>query len=254
MYRSVCLWGLFAVISLQAADNSSPSKDAANIFIGSVLAQVAVGAAWSTEIQVMHSRFNDIPETFTVRFHNEAGQDLALPVVGIGTVTSVSGVLQPRGVTFFQLEGGATTKVGFASIETILPGGATMNAILTQRIEGRPDFQASVPSMDVAGTNFQFPFRNDGAFTTTMALVSRADQLVTSIARDVNGVELCRTTWEMNAGEHISLLISDLLPCTADARGVLEVVPDEGGTMIAFLFNDFGAFTTQLPFEIVADE
>jgi hypothetical protein len=62
----------------------------------------------------------------------------------------------------------------------------------------------------------------------------------------------------MTLGQHVSFLLSDpaWLPCAADTQGVVEIVPAEGGSgaMIAFLFNDQGAFTTQLPFEIGPDQ
>jgi len=228
------------------------------VFVGDVLPQIAVGGAWSTEIQLMNARFDDEAEPFTIRFLDENGNDLALPVVGQGTVTSVSGVVQPRGAVFFELAGGPITLVGVALAEAGTSGGVVMNAVLTQKVDGRPDFQASVPSTDRFGTNFQFPYRNDGPYTTTVAFVSNADQTLTAIARDSDGTELCRVGQQMTVGQHVSFLISDpaWLPCTADTKGVIEIVPAEGGsgTMIAFLFNDQGAFTTQLPFEIGLDE
>ncbi len=249
------LAGFGPATCLIGADHRATPRESAAIFIGNVIPQVAVGGAWSTELQVMHSRFDDVPPAYTVRFLDEAGNDLALPVAGKGIVTSVSGTLQPRGAAFFELSGGPNTLVGVAVAESAASGEVVMNAVLTQRVSGRPDFQATLPSTDRFGTNFQFPFRNDGPFTTTVAFLSTANQAVTAIARDVDGNELCRTAWQMAAGQHQAFLVSDFdrLPCTAEARGVLEFVPSQSGAMIGFLFNDSGAFTTQLPFEISSD-
>ncbi|MDA0204804.1 MAG: hypothetical protein O3A53_08275 [Acidobacteria bacterium] len=257
MHRLILIACLFAAVGL-GADRGPQERDLANVFIGDILPQIAVGGAWSTEIQVMNARFDDVAESFTIRFLDENGNAMALPVVGQGMQTSVSGVVQPRGVAFFELAGGASTLVGAALAESGTSGGVVMNAVLTKKVDGRPDFQASVPSTDRFGTNFQFPFRNDGPYTTTVAFLSNADQTLTAIARDAAGIELCRVEQQMTAGQHVSFLVSDLawLPCTADAQGVIEIVPAEGGsgTMIAFLFNDQGAFTTQIPFEIGPDE
>lgn len=252
---ALILAGFLPATRLMGADHAPASKDSASIFIGNLIPQVAVGGAWSTELQVMNSSFGDVPVSFTVRFLDETGNDLALPVVGTGMVSSVSGTLQPRGAAFFELSGGPDTLIAVAVAEPAISGGVVMNAVLTQRVEGRPDFQAAIPSTDRFGTNFQFPFRNDGPFTTTVAFLSTADQMVTAIARDVNGSEQCRAVWQMAEGQHESFLISDFerLPCTIDSRGVLEFVPDKSGVMIGFLFNDSGAFTTQLPFEISPD-
>jgi hypothetical protein len=257
MHRMILVACLFAAAGLGADGNPQP-QDAAKVFIGNILPQIAVGGAWSTEIQLMNARFDDEAEPFTIRFLDENGDAMALPVVGQGMVTTVSGVVQPRGAAFFELAGGPNTLVGIALAEAGTSGGVVMNAVLTQKVDGRPDFQASVPSTDRFGADFQFPYRNDGPYTTTVAFVSNADQTLTAIARDSAGTELCRVGRQMAFGQHVSFLISDpaWLPCTADTQGVIEIVPAEGGsgTMIAFLFNDQGAFTTQLPFEIVPDQ
>ena len=257
MYRVILVIWLFAAVGL-GADRESQPRDAARIFVGNILPQIAVGGAWSTEIQVMNARFDDEAEAFTIRFLDESGNPVALPVVGQGMRTSISGVAQPRGTVFFELAGGPSTLVGVAVAESGTTGGVVMNAVLTQKVAGRPDFQASVPGTDQFGTNFQFVYRNDGPYTTTVAFVSNAAQTLTAIARNADGTELCRVGRQMALGQHVSFLISDptWLPCTNGARGVIELVPSEGasGTMIAFLFTDQGAFTTQLPFEIVADE
>lgn len=252
MHRLILLACLFASVVLGA----DGKQDLAKIFIGDILPQIAVGGAWSTEIQLMNARFDDQAETFIVRFLDENGNPMSLPVVGQGMQSTISGVVQPRGALFFELAGGTTTIVGVALAESGTAGGVVMNAVLTQKVDGRPDFQASVPSTDRFGSNFQFPFRNDGPYTTTVAFVSNSNQTLTAIARDDEGIELCRVGRQMTAGQHVSFLVSDpaWLPCSGDRRGVIEIVPANGasGAMIAFLFNDQGAFTTQLPFEIEA--
>lgn len=254
MYRALLLACLFTanVVGAEA------KRDIANIYVGDILPQIAVGGAWSTEIHLMNTRFVDEDQAFTLRFMDETGAAMAVPVVGLGMQTSVSGTVGPRGVAFFELSGGPNTLVGFAVAESTSPGGVAMNAVLTQKVEGRPDFQASVPSTDQFGSNFQFPYRNDGPYTTTIAFVSHDDQPVVLVARDSNGTEICNTTRQMTVGQHVSFLVSDpgWLTCTAGQRGVIEIVPAEGstGSAIAFLFNDQGAFTTVLPFEIDPDE
>lgn len=257
MFRIALLICLCATAGLPAENLSPQPKNQAAIFIGDLLPQIAVGSGWSTEIQVMHSLFEDVDQSFTIKFFDNSGNPLSVPVKELGrSVPGVSGALQPRGATFFVLEAdpGATLLQGYAVIESTTAGGATMNAVLTQKVEGRPDFQASIPGLDQRGTNFQFPFRNDGASTTTVAFVSSTAQIITAVVRTADGQERCRQTWQMAAGQHEAFLVSDRLPCSADTRGVVEIVPADSGAMIAFLFNDSGAFTTQLPFEIAKDQ
>ena len=254
MYRIVLTACLFAAVAVGA----DRERDLANVHIGEVLPQIAVGGSWSTEIHVMNALFADEAQSFTIRFLSQNGNAIALPVVGLGMQTSISGVVQPRGAAFFELAGGATTLAGYAVAEPATTGGVAMNAVLTQKVAGRPDFQASVPSTDSLGMNFQFPYRNDGPYTTTVAFVSHSNQTLVAIARDSQGQEICRVERQMFNGQHVAFLVSDLawLPCTAERNGVLEIVPAQNatGTAIAFLFNDQGAFTTLLPFEISPED
>jgi hypothetical protein len=99
MHRVILIACLFAAVGL-GADDGRRERDLANVFIGDILPQIAVGGAWSTEIQVMNARFDDVAESFTIRFLDESGNAMALPVVGQGMQTSISGIVQPRGVVF----------------------------------------------------------------------------------------------------------------------------------------------------------
>lgn len=245
---------LVLVGSLFGADNK---RESGNIPQGDVLPQVVAGGAWSTDIQLMHAHDEDFSQPFTIRFFGSTGLPLMMPVVGQGMTSVVMGFLQPRGSTLIQLAGGSATIAGYAILDTIEFRGVTMTAVLTQKVAGRPDFQASIPGLSQLGKNFQFPFRNDGPYTTTLAFVANAlffvavdRQSVLAIARDEQGIEMCRNTWTALDGSHEAFLLSDRLPCSAGRRGVAEVIPSFAGTMIVFLFNDAGAFTTQLPYEI----
>lgn len=226
------------------------SRDSGSFDAGELLPQIAAGGAWSTDIQLMHAHDVDIPQPFTLEFFNSNGTPLQMPVVGQGMQSVIVGILQPRGSMLIRLAGGANTLTGYALLDTTQFRGVVMNAVLTQQVAGRPDFQASVPGLDDFQTDLQFPFRNDGPYTTTFAFVSGANQTVTAIARNENGTEICRASWSAPDGQHSSALLTDRLACTAGQRGVVEIVPQYWGSMIAFLFNDSGAFTTQLPYDI----
>ena len=103
MFRIALLLSLCAAAGLPAENHSSEPKNQAAIFIGNVLPQIAAGSGWSTEIQVMHSRFEDVAEAFTINFYDNSGNALSIPVTGLGNapVPGVSGLLQPRGAAFF---------------------------------------------------------------------------------------------------------------------------------------------------------
>lgn len=243
---------LFVYIALAlclSAAEPTP-RESGSFDTGELLPQIAAGGAWSTDIQLMHAHDVDIPQAFTLEFFNSNGTPLQMPVVGQGMQSVVVGILQPRGSTVIRLAGGANTLTGYAVLDTTQFRGVVMNAVLTQQVAGRPDFQASVPGLDDFQTDIQFPFRNDGPYTTTLAFVSGAGQTVTAIARGENGAEMCRSTWTATDGQHAGILLTDRLSCTAGNRGVVQIVPQYWGGAIAFLFHDSGAFTTQLPYDI----
>lgn len=247
MHRTIAI--LLAAGVLATAGEPKP-RASGDFGAGKVLPQVVAGGAWSTDIQLMHAHDEDIPQPWTLQFFGSNGAPLNMPVQGLGQTSVVVGVLPARGATLLRLTGGATTLAGYAVLSTTDFRGVVMNAVLTQKVPGRPDFQASVPGLDDFGYDFQFPFRNDGPYTTTFAFVSGNGQQVTAIARNEDGVEMCRSTWNAEDGEHAGILLTDRLPCTAGVRGVMEIIPQWWGSLIAFLFNDDGAFTTQLPYEI----
>lgn len=233
-------------LPLFAADNL---KEAVSIQIGIVLPQIAAGGAWSTDIQVMHAGTVDLPIGFNLQFYDDFGQPLSVVVTGVGQTTGVTGVVAARASRLIEVRGGAMTLSGYAVLET--EGTAVMNAVLTQKVEGRPDFQASVPGISPLMKDIQIPFRNDGPYTTTVALYGASAQNVLVIARDESGAEMCRLSYSSPEDSHAGYLLTDLLPCTDGQRGAVQFVASGlGGAGIAFLFNDSGAFTTQIPYQI----
>lgn len=242
---------ILALVLAGSLFGADEQKEIVTLPIGLVLPQIVAGGAWSTDIQVMHADVKDVPVGFNLHFFGADGLAMNLPVVGLGMVSVVPGVVQARTAILIQIEGGEETLSGYAILGIGAGAVAVMNAVLTQKIPGRPDFQASVPGLSAFMTDIQFPFRNDGPYTTTLALLGMSDQSVTAIARGENGSELCRTTYDSVAFEHGAGLLTDLLPCTDGTRGAVQFTADGlGGSLIAFLFNDFGAFTTQIPYEI----
>ena len=252
--RILFLIVLFAFTAF-AAD--PPVKESGSIAEGSVLPQIVQGGAWATELQVVNTDDELRPIPYTISFFRDGGTRMDVRVLDgngtdLGMKNIIAAVVAYPGVDFYTLPAGGPLNVGYAVIASSDFRAVMVNAVLTQQVPGRPDFQASVPSLSRSMGLMRFPFRNRRPFTTTVAIASsffRSD--LTAIARDTGGQELCRNSLSMEEGDHTALILSDFLPCTADRDGLIEITDDViGVTAIAFLFNDFGAFTTQLPFEI----
>ena len=224
---------------------------------GTVIPQIVQGGAWSTDLQVINTDDEGRPMPYTISFFSNGDLQMAVRVldgngVSLGTQTILAGVVSYPGVDFYSLPHGGKTNIGYAVVATSRFRGVMVNAVLTQRVPGRPDFQASVPSLSRYMNMMRIPFINTGPYTTALAIANAyfIGSRVTIIARDTTGAELCRTNFTMEKGDHRAVILSNALSCTAGQAGLMEINAQYGVTAIAFLSHDSGAFTTQLPFEV----
>ena len=243
---------MFFLLPLPQISNSSGS-----IPEGTVLAQVVQGGEYSTELQVVNTDDESRPIPYTISFFKNGGLPMFVRVLDhngndTGTKSIIAGVVNYPGVDFYTLPSGGTQSAGYAVIEASDFRAVMVNSVLTRHVPGIPDFQASVPSLNYGIDLARFPFKNSRSYITTLAIASTfSNSNLTVIARDRNGVELCRNNLELEEGAHIAVYLSQFLPCTDGIDGLIELADDRFGvTAIAFLFNPYGAFTTQLPFEI----
>lgn len=231
----------------------SPCLAATADSIGTIVPHIAQGAAFTTEFQIMNLENNSQP--FTLNFYDPQGQALFIPMQdsqgqSLGVMRTMQGILSPGGSYFTKTAPGGLLQTGYAELLIAKTKAVAIITIFTQSIPGRPDFQASIPIIDKSQGQLRVPFKNTGGLTTTLAWANAnlIGQEVLMIARDGNGVELCRLSKALDARYQDSFVLSDRLACTANKNGLLEVQASGPGiAAIAFLFNDSGAFTTQLP-------
>ena len=220
---------------------------------GLVIPRLAAGGAWEAEFQVFS--LSDRAQPYILTFFDAAGEPMEVLLTDtrgqiVSEADSFPGVLQAGGADILISPRARAFKVGYARVEVVDPTEIAVNVVLTQVVPGRPDFQASVPGIGRYSKRFRFPFRNRDRLTTSIAWVSEGDRSGAIIARGPSGSELCREEFAIAAGAHEAFILSERLPCTSSQEGTIEVETDEGGiTPIAFLFNDFGTFTTQLPID-----
>ena len=223
---------------------------------GTVIPQIVQGGAWSTDLQVINTDDEGRPMPYAISFFSNGGVQMAVRVldgsgVSLGTQTILAGIVSYLGVDFYTLPHGGTTSIGYAVVQVAPSGDVMVNAVLTQRVPGRPDFQASVPNLRHFMDTMRIPFRNTSPYTTSLAIADYfLGGTVTVVARDTTGAELCRTNFTMEKGDHRAVILSNALSCTAGQAGLMEINAQYGVAAIAFLFHDSGAFTTQLPFEV----
>lgn len=120
--------------------------------------------------------------------------------------------------------------------------------IYRQRIEGRPDRETIAPlgQWGNASSRFFFDHREGGStgFVVYGAMASDGE-LLTLVARDLDGVEIMRKSVPVVEGDSIAFSLTDRFPELQDRHGVIEVVsePNSYLTIFALSFDASGAFS-----------
>ena len=221
---------------------------------GRIIPQIAAGGAWELELQVFN--LTDVTQEIEIRFWDDNGASLALPLweedVFLGSTSGLTGDISANALRIFRSPSDGVPenlRIGYGGVgSTPDPTAVAAWAVLTQKVADRPDFQLSIPKL--AAVEIQrLPYRNAPPFTSSLAVVTTADQ-VRLVAYAKTGDALCSEVYEPLS--HQAFLVEDVLPCTAGADGTVEVRSLGGlpATVVGVTANDFGAFTVQLPVEL----
>ena len=138
---------------LSAADTVPAERASGSISGGAVLPQIAVGGAWETEFQV--TNLENTPQAYTLSFFNSDGSPLpihlfSLAGMSMGTHSVYAVAIQPAATQFLLAPGGPNTVAGYAVLGASQSQAVGVQAVLTQRVDDRPPFQASVPGLQVS--------------------------------------------------------------------------------------------------------
>jgi|GEM_PF-3377980 len=240
---------LSGALALSAADRG----DAKNAFIlagDEVIPQIATGGG-SLFMTFQFVGITDSAATVTLSFFDGDGDPMAIPYIQDGqeiTSDTLTETIAPGGFevarTVIDAE---AVQVGYARVSSAPENAVAVSVAFNQVVPDRPLFQAFVPLDTALHNRFFVPALNTGGFTGSMAIVALIAQDVTFIARNNNGVELCREQRQFTAGQHEAFLFRDRLECTVGADTVVEVVGSEDFGLAGFglTAQDSGAFVTQ---------
>jgi hypothetical protein len=104
--------------------------------------------------------------------------------------------------------------------------------------------------------HIRMPFTNVDGFTAGIGLMNFLPRNATLIARNTFGMELCRATIPFSSAGHPADFLVNLLPCTADTSGVLDIVTTttsgsgEGLAAVGFTFDPSIRMWTQVPYSV----
>ncbi len=182
-------------------------------------------------------------------FFDSQGNFQAQPILrpsGVDLRSQIRSVVPPGGIEFLCTIPDGVTRIGYAIVLSDPPDALAVYTTFSQAVPGRPLFQTGIPLESTGLDHFFTPFLNTGPSTSSMALVSTRSQQILLIARDFSGTEQCRSQLSFLALEHTAFITHDVLPCTRDRDGVVEVIGETRGvTGVGIMANDDGAFVTQ---------
>jgi hypothetical protein len=243
------IWTVFLVASVLASAPKAPRRNVPAGWPWDTIPQIADGGNWKTTIILVN--LNPGAESrYKILFHGDDGSDKPFPLVGLGSRSTVSGVIQPRGsVTFETTAVSATLNQGWAELDLLGTDEVGIMAVFgTQGIPGRPDYEATV----IGETGIQYDgiiaFDNSGGFVTSMAVLNPnafATSTVPVRIYDQVGTLLREETMSLQAGRKVAFATTDRWPETRGKRGTIHF--DGSLTSWAVLglrFHPGGAFTT----------
>ncbi len=214
-----------------------------------VFPQVVNGGGWKTSFFLVN--LENHPVTFQILFLTDDGNDMFVPVGGLGVVRQVSVTLDTAGSTEFE-----TTGFSNASLDTLQQGWALLSqttsdtiggmAIFRQRVFGKPDQEATVPIVSQFDSHFVLLFDNTAGFTTGMAV---ANPTVDSVSipvtiRDQSGNVIDHQFIRLDSYSHTAFNLPDLWFSTSGRRGAIEFQTSGFGVAALGLRAGAAAFTS----------
>jgi hypothetical protein len=244
--RQLPLTILAAIPLLAATPHPKP-----HVYVGlsSALAHIADGGQWTTTFTLVN--LDTVPAPYTLDFYADDGSPLTLGIVGIGAVTTTSGVLPVNGSTVLQSTGGQTLRQGWAYLDTTQSVGA--EAIFTSQVSGRANYEAAV-AIDQASTSIEIAFDNSGGYFTGVAIANTDNNFpanVTVTFSDPQGVQIGTGNFALQPSGHTSLLLNLSYPFTAGLTGTVAFTSDNGSIVgLGLRFNPTGPFTSTTSFTL----
>ena len=215
------------------------------VFAGDrVVPHVVDGGSWQTSFFWVN--LENHPVSFQVLFFDDVGNDMFLPVVGLGLVRQVNVTLDTAGSIEFETTGTANNlKQGWALLSQTTSDTIGGMAVFKQHVFGRPDQEAVVPIVSQFDSHFVLLFDNT-AFITGIAIsnptLNSVDIPVT--IRNQAGIVIDRRTISLGPYGHTAFSLPDTWFSTVGRRGAIEFQTSGFGVGALGLRFNGSAFTS----------
>jgi len=209
-----------------------------------VLAQFVDGAGWKTSLFFVN--LENHPVSFQVLFFQDNGDDLFVPIAGLGSVRQVNVTLDTAGSTEFETTGFSDfLSQGWALLSQTTTDTIGGMAVFRQRVSGRQDQEAVVPIVSQFDSHFVLLFDNT-AFTTGIAIANPTLNFVDIPVniRNQSGQIIDQRIVSLGPYSHTAFSLPDTWFSTAGRRGAIEFQTSGFGVAaLGLRFNGF-AFTS----------
>ncbi len=207
--------------------------------------QFVFGGAWYTALYF--SNTTDAPVNVPVTFSADNSGPLTVPLLGIGSVTAQTVMLNPGATEV--LEAPDSGPAGQGWVQASVPPGVTGYAVFRQTVAGRPDQEAAVP-LTLESSQATDLVYDDIAFTTSVAFLNPSDQqvTVTILVFSANGAQIGSAQVVLAPQSKVATILRDLpgLSAMSGNRGWASFsVPNGDVSVIGLRFG--GAAFTAIP-------
>ncbi|HSR08338.1 MAG TPA: hypothetical protein VLM42_14390 [Bryobacteraceae bacterium] len=213
---------------------------------GGLMAHLAVGAGWTSTIELVNSGTQFAQAH--LKFFDDNGTPLPLPWTLNGASTTASGLdrtLAPhaRAVIASNPADGDPIQVGSAQLTT----DGSVSGFIRFRY-GPRDQEAIVPIEARNASSYILPFDNINGLAAGVAIAGNlaAPATIPVLFRDNTGARIGVGTLAVPANGHSAFVLSDQFPITANLSGTVEFGAPAGGqiSVLGFRFPASGAFST----------
>ncbi len=208
--------------------------------------QVADGNGWKTVITLVNT--DSVPAPFTVKFWQQDGTPLVLPLAGIGSVSEYSDTIPLGGTRTLQTLGlSPTTSQGWAELAA---QGAVGGTAIFRRESPDSSSEAVVTFAPSLGSGFLLPFDNLNSYQTGLAVVNTGEsQSSISLSfHDENGDVITSDSISLSPHGSKAFVLQINYPQLFNRRGIV-VCSSTGSSLsaVGLRFSPSGSFTSFQP-------
>jgi hypothetical protein len=216
-----------------------------------VLAQVAAGAGWSTEIYLVNTSAT-VYESAMLTFRNDLGNPLMLPLTilqqGMSQSVSVSTwnfTLAPNTTVVIQTTTPLSGALAEGWADVFTTGGIGSFGIFSQTLPNGVVAEGTSSSGGQFPTSLVLPYDNSSGFVTTAGLVnlSAFPSTITATIWDQNGNQLGTQMLSISTLAHMAFAVPTLFPVTAGKRGSITFASSNTDAGLAGLGLSFSPLT-----------